>query len=153
MSVNPGIIGRSYPASRPYQVGREAIRAFAEAVWSNDPAHDSVDAARALGYQDLVAPPTFIISVTQRVEFATVVADPDAGIDFSRVLHVGQRFSHARPIIAGDTLTVAVRVDSVRRLGNNDMVDIRSVVTDADGREIAVVTSSMLVRAKEEVTA
>ena len=153
MPVNPGISGRCYPPSRPYDVGREAIRAFAEAVWAGDQAHCSLEAARALGYPDLVAPPTYVISVTQRVEYATVVSDPEAGIDFSRVLHADQRFSHVRPIVAGDSLTVAVSVDSVRRLGSNDMVSIRSIVKDADGADVAVVTSTMLVRGEEEVAA
>ncbi|MGW9737327.1 FAS1-like dehydratase domain-containing protein [Micrococcus luteus] len=149
MSVNPGIAGRCYPPSPPYHVGREMIRAFAQAVWADDPAHHDLDAARRHGYGDLVAPPTFVISVSQRVEFGTVVADPEAGIDFSRVLHADQRFTHVRPIVAGDALSVAVEVSSVRRLGGNDMVGIRSTVTDASGETVAVVSSTMLVRGEE----
>src|SRR3712207_7418691 len=47
------------------------------------PAHHDVEAARALGHADLVAPPTFAIVVAQRAD-AALIADPEAGIDFSR---------------------------------------------------------------------
>ena len=49
MSVNPDVAGRSYPPAPPFQVGREAVRAFASAVQAQHPAHHDVEAARALG--------------------------------------------------------------------------------------------------------
>ena len=101
MSVNPEAAGRQYPPAEPYQVSREAIREFASAVQATHPAHHDVDAARALGHADLVAPPTFAVVVAQRAE-AAVVGDPDVGIDFSRVVHADERFTHVRPLTAGD---------------------------------------------------
>ena len=59
MALNPDFIGRSYPPSPPYAVGREKIREFAMAVGDHNPAYHDVDAARALGYRDVIAPPTF----------------------------------------------------------------------------------------------
>ena len=107
MSVSQDVVGRTYPPIAPYQVGREKIREFAAAVKATDPAHHDVDAARAAGYADLVAPPTFAVVVSQRAD-AALVNDPAAGIDFSRVVHADQRFTHHRPIVAGDELTAAV---------------------------------------------
>ena len=92
MSVNPDVAGRSYPPAPPFQVGREAVRGFAEAVQAHHPAHHDVAAARALGHADLVAPPTFAVVIAQRAE-AAVVADPELGIDFSRVVHADERLS------------------------------------------------------------
>ena len=104
MSVDPAIAGRVYPPSAPYQVGREKIREFAAATRATHPAHHDVEAAKALGYTDLVAPPTFAVLLAQRVE-AQLVEDPAAGIDFSRVVHGEEKFRHHRPIVAGDELT------------------------------------------------
>src|SRR4051794_41890250 len=97
--VNASFAGRSYPPTAPYEVGREKIREFAEAVGEH-PVHVDPEAARALGYPDVIAPPTFAVIVAQRCD-AQLVRDPEAGIDYSRVLHGEQNFTHHRPIVAG----------------------------------------------------
>ena len=149
MSVNPDVAGRSYPPAPPFQVGREAVRGFAEAVQAQHPAHHDVAAARALGHADLVAPPTFAVVIAQRAE-AAVVADPELGIDFSRVVHADQRFTHHRPVVAGDELTAAVTVDAVRPLGTGAMVTSRVEVTTVDGEKVATTVSSLLVRGEDQ---
>ena len=53
------------PADAPYLVGREKVREFARAVFADDPQHTDPDAAQALGYADVVAPPTFAIVVQE----------------------------------------------------------------------------------------
>lgn len=148
MSDASSLEGRAYPPAPPYQVGREAVRAFADAVQASHPAHRDVEAARALGYADVVAPPTFAVVVAQRAE-AAVVADPDAGVDFSRVVHADERFTHHRPIVAGDELTGTVRIAAVKELGGNRMVTTVTALTDADGAPVADVTSTLLVRGEE----
>ena len=57
MTINPDYIGKAYPTSAPYLVGREKVREFATAIGDFSPASHDVGAARALGYPDLVAPP------------------------------------------------------------------------------------------------
>ena len=149
MSINPDLQGRSYPAAEVYDVGRENIREFAKAVKATNPAHFDVETARALGHSDLVAPPTFAIIIAQRAD-AQLVEDPEAGIDFSRVVHADQRFTHHRAIVAGDRLVAELHVDGVRAMGGGAMITTRSEIyalTDGDGREkVATTTSSILVR-------
>lgn len=157
MTINPDLQGRSYPAAEVYDVGREKIREFARAVKATHPAHFDVAAATALGHRDLVAPPTFAIIVAQRAD-AQLIEDPDAGIDFSRVVHADQRFIHHRPILAGDRLVAELHVDGVRAMGGGAMITTRSEIfaltagADAaaagdDAREaVATTTSSILVR-------
>ena len=52
------VIGKTYPAAS-YAVGREKIREYASAVGETNPLHHDLEAARAAGYADLVAPPMF----------------------------------------------------------------------------------------------
>jgi acyl dehydratase len=143
--VNPDLAGRVYPAGEAYTVGREKIREFARAVKAAHPAHYDVDAARALGYADLVAPPTFAIIVAQRAD-AQLVEDPEAGIDFSRVVHAEQRFVHHRPIVAGDERVAELHVDQVRAMGGGAMITTRAEISTVDGEQTATTTSSILVR-------
>jgi acyl dehydratase len=143
--VNPDLAGHVYPAGEAYTVGREKIREFARAVKATHPAHFHVEAARELGYADLVAPPTFAIIVAQRAD-AQLVEDPAAGIDFTRVVHAEQRFVHHRPIVAGDELVAELHVDQIRAMGGGAMITTRAEISTVAGEKTATTTSSILVR-------
>ena len=64
MPLDPSFAGHSYPPTAPYRVGREKIREFCEAIGAGDQAYLDPEAARKLGYSDVVAPPTFAIVLT-----------------------------------------------------------------------------------------
>jgi acyl dehydratase len=145
MGVNPDIAGRVYPPTAVYEVGREKIAEFAAAIGSDDPAHRDPKAARALGHPDVIAPPTFAIILAQRAE-AAVVEDPEAGIDYSRVVHGEQRFTHHRPIVAGDRLVGTVHVDGVRVAGGHGMVTTRVEITSEGGEQVSTAVSTIVVR-------
>jgi acyl dehydratase len=103
MALDRELVGRSYPPSAVYEVGRAKIAEFAAAIGEDDPVHRDADAARAAGHPDVIAPPTFAIVVS--LEAAIVVLDdPEVALDYSRVVHGEQRFAHHRPIRAGDRL-------------------------------------------------
>lgn len=149
MSINTEAAGRIYPPAEPYQVSREAIREFAVAVKALHPSHHDVDAATALGHRDLVAPPTFAVVVSQRAE-AAIVADDEVGIDFTRVVHADERFTHHAPILAGDTLHAQATLDRIRVMGGGAMVTTKVEITTEDGEARSTVTSSLLVRGEED---
>ena len=145
MPLDASVGGRSYPPSRPYEVGREKIREFAAAIGDPNPAYRDPEAAKSYGHLDVIAPPTFPIVVT--LDGAVpVIADPDLGIDYSRVVHGEQRFVYARPVYAGDRLVTTASVESARSVGGNDMVRIRCDVATEDGEH--VVTAHMLIVAR-----
>ncbi|GAA3698798.1 MaoC family dehydratase N-terminal domain-containing protein [Zhihengliuella alba] len=148
MSINPELAGRVYPAGEPYLVGREKIREFAAAVKANHPAHFDPAAAQELGYADVVAPPTFAVIVAQRAD-AQLIADPASGIDFSRVVHADQRFTHHRPIVAGEALAAELHVDQVRAMGGGAMITTRAEISTTSGERVATTVSSLLVRGED----
>ncbi|MCH1882159.1 MaoC family dehydratase N-terminal domain-containing protein [Agrococcus sp. ARC_14] len=145
MPVNPELQGRQYPPTAPYLVGREKVREFARAVQATHAEHHDVEAARAAGHADLVAPPTFPI-VVQELTLQQLLGDESAGVDFTRVVHGDQRFTATRPIVAGDELTAQLTVTSVKSLGGNAMVTSESVITDASGGHVVTATSTLVVR-------
>jgi acyl dehydratase len=146
--VNPELQGREFPATEPYLVGREKVREFAAAVFSTSAINFDPAAANAAGYSDVVAPPTFAVVVQERT-LAELLAAPDAGIDFSRVVHGDQRFSYTRPIVAGDELTARLTVSSVKTLGPHSMITAESAITDAAGEHVVTATSTLVVRGEE----
>ncbi|NEE32217.1 MaoC family dehydratase, partial [Streptomyces sp. SID7982] len=82
-ALDQSFVGRTYPPTPAYEVGREKIREFAEAVGDTHPAYVDSEAARALGHADVIAPPTFVFSITYRAA-GVVVQDPQLGLDYSR---------------------------------------------------------------------
>jgi acyl dehydratase len=145
MPVDQSYIGRVYPPTPPYEVGREKIREFASAIGDPNPLYREVEAARGAGYPDLIAPPTFAVVLTLPAGHQ-VVSDPDLGIDYSRVVHGEQRFVHRRPIRAGDELQVVVTVDNIRVAAGNDMVTTRADVSTLDGEEVLTAYSTIVAR-------
>ncbi|WP_111719512.1 MaoC family dehydratase N-terminal domain-containing protein [Homoserinimonas sp. OAct 916] len=148
MSVNPDIAGRTFAPVAPYLVGREKIREFSRAVFATHPINHDPEAARAAGYADVVAPPTFPV-VVQEATLAQLLAEPDAGIDFTRVVHGDQRFTFTRPIVAGDELTATLTVASVKSLGGHSMVTAVSEIVDQAGAHVVTATSTLVVRGDE----
>jgi acyl dehydratase len=146
--VNPELQGREFAPTAPYLVGREKVREFARAVFATSPINLDPEAARAAGYSDIVAPPTFAV-VIQESTLAQLLAEPHAGIDFTRVVHGDQRFTYTRPIVAGDELTATLRVASVKSLGGHSMVTAESSIVDATGAHVVTAISTLVVRGDE----
>ena len=66
MTINRQFIGREYPFSADYEVSGELIRRFAAAIGDLHPAYLDRRVAAALGYRDVIAPPTFLTPPTFR---------------------------------------------------------------------------------------
>ena len=146
--MNPELQGRVFAPTAPYLVGREKIREFSRAVFATSPLNNDPDAAKAAGYEDIVAPPTFPI-VIQEATLAQLLAEPDAGIDFTRVVHGDQRFSYTRAIVAGDELTATLAVTSIKSLGGHSMVTSESTIVDSAGEHVVTAISTLVVRGDE----
>jgi acyl dehydratase len=145
MALDASYIGRSYPATEPYQVGREKIRDFATAIGDHNPAYHSPEAARALGYPDVVAPPTFLVVLSARGS-AQVIFDPALGLDYSRVVHGEQSFVYDRPVTAGDELVAVTTVENIRSAAGNDLVTLASVVSTVAGERVCTARSILVAR-------
>jgi acyl dehydratase len=148
MPIDPSYAGRTYPPTEPYEVGVEKIREFAGSIGDSNPAYRDREAAKALGHPDVIAPPTFAFVLTFKAS-RQLVDDPELGIDYSRVVHGEQRFEHARPVRAGDALTVTVTLETVRSAGGHDMLTSRSDVASVEGEHVASVWSTLVVRGEE----
>jgi acyl dehydratase len=129
-------------------VGREKIREFADAVGATSPVHRDPEAARAAGYKDVIAPPTFAIIVSLKAN-DVLVEDPDLGLDYTRVVHGDQTFTHTRPITAGDRLVVELHVDGITSRMGNDMLSIRAEVGTDEGEHVCTGRCTLVVRGED----
>lgn len=143
--MDQAFVGRSFPSADPYLVGVEKVREFADAIGEDSPLCRDRTAARAAGYPDVVAPPTFAMAVVARAQEA-VLFDPALGLDFSRVVHGDQGFTHHRPICAGDELRAVVHIDAIRRLAGNDIITLRTELADDAGAPVSTAVSTLVSR-------
>ncbi|MER6917432.1 MaoC family dehydratase N-terminal domain-containing protein [Streptomyces sp. NPDC000594] len=92
------------PAYR-VRLERGAVSRFADAIGAGDAVHHDSRAARAAGYRDVIAPPTYLFGVDlDRGGVLELLAE--AGADPASCLHVEQEFSYASAVCAGDTLVL-----------------------------------------------
>src|SRR6476661_5556939 len=152
MALDPELIGRSYPPSAVYEVGRAKIAEFAAAIGADSAVHTDTEAARAAGHPDVIAPPTFAIVVTLDAAMV-VLEDPEVALDYSRVVHGEQRFTHHRPIRAGDRLVATTTIDAARSVAGNDLLTARVDLTTADGEAVCTSLSMLVARGDEGETA
>jgi acyl dehydratase len=143
--LDPSYAGRTYPPTAAYQVGREKIREFARAIGADDAAYHDPDAARELGYPDVVAPPTFPAVVTAAVT-EQLVDDPGLGLDFSRVVHADQRFGYVRPVVAGDELVCVNTIEEIASRGGHDFLSTRTEVATTAGAPVVTSWCRLVVR-------
>ncbi|HOB48643.1 MAG TPA: MaoC family dehydratase N-terminal domain-containing protein [Mycobacterium sp.] len=143
MSFASDIIGTHYRYPDYYLVGREKIREYATAIQSEDPLHFSEEAARAAGYPDVVAPLTFIAIPGRQVQL-DIFRNFDVGINLARVIHRDQKITYHRPICAGDKLYFDSWLDSVIESHGTVISELRSEVTDADGKPVMTTVVTMI---------
>ena len=143
-------VGRALPPSRPYLVGREKVREFALAVGEGASVCTDLDAARAAGHPDLVAPPTFAATFTLPLMEA-FLRDPAVGWDYGRMVHGEQSFTMHRPLYAGDELVTTLHVDDLRTRAGSLFLTLRCEVADAAGDPVLTAVSLMVTTAAGEV--
>jgi acyl dehydratase len=140
--LDRSLIGRE---SEPivHEVEKGAIRRFAEALGDPNPIYQDEAAARAAGFPSLVAPPTFSVALASNERFRHSL---DLGT--RSILQGEQQFEYARPIFAGDRITVRSRVADVQeRAGASGPMDV--IVIEDEGRdekgELVFKTRAMLI--------
>ena len=148
MPLDPSFVGRAYPPTPPYQVGREKIREFADAIGAADPVHREADKARERGYADVIAPPTFPIVITLEAG-NQIFADSELGIDYARVVHGQQRFRYERPVVAGDRLVCVAVVEDITNRGGHDFVTTRVEVDNTEGERVVTTWTKLVIRGEE----
>jgi len=144
MPVETNAVGREY---RPfeYEVGREKIREYANAVGETDAIYHDRDAARAAGFRDVVAPPMFAV-VYSAGSVGPALLDPDVGLDLMRMVHGGQEFVWSEPVCAGDTITTTTTVREIYEKDGKGFYVFESASQNQDGQEVVRGTWTNIVR-------
>jgi len=144
MAVNTDAVGKEYPAVS-YEVGREKIREYANAIGATNPVHHDRDAAQAAGYRDVVAPPMFCV-VYSAPAVGPAVLDPEVGINLAMMVHGSQEFVWSEPVCSGDEITTTAKVSEVYEKDGRGFYVFETVSTNQDGAEVVRGTWTDIVR-------
>ena len=104
-------IGFKLPTSE-LNIDRSRLRFFAKAIGETSSVYTDVQAARAAGYADLPAPPTFLFAA----ELDSGASDQllqKLEVPIAKILHGEQSFCYHESACAGDTITVRSIVDDI----------------------------------------
>ena len=145
MAIKTEAIGKVWPGTT-YQVGREKIKEYANALGIDNPVHFDVEAARAAGFRDVVAPPMFAV-VYSGPAMGPVMFDPEVGMNFATMVHGGQEFEWGEPVCAGDTITTVATCKEIYEKDGRGFYVFESVSTNQDGEETVRGTWTDIVRA------
>jgi acyl dehydratase len=140
-------IGKRY-APVTYAVGREKVREYAHAVGETNPLYLNVEAARAAGYADVLAPPMFVV-VYSSGPFMSALFDPELEINFARLVHGGQQFRWDQPVTAGDEITTTLTVQNIAERAGLRFDTFETVSVNQRGETTCVGTWSTIVRGEE----
>lgn len=148
MPVPPSAVGL-VTADHEVRVDRSMLLLFAQATGSAAPEHVDVDAARAAGFPDLLAPPTFVFGLDM------MRPDPFAwlreiDVDLGSVLHGGQSFVFHQPVFAGDVLRVRGTLTGVEQKKGGLMEILRRETMVTRGADqVASLVQTLVVRHAE----
>ena len=126
--MNAAVAGKAYP-EEPFTVDPRRVAAF-----------------RRVFSQVGGVPVTFVTAAEFTV-IPEVVADPELGIDFSRVLHGNQEYEFRRPLLEGETLTIRSRIESIRSLGAGSFLVLATELVGPGGEIVCTARSTLIERA------
>ncbi|PPE72210.1 MaoC family dehydratase [Solimonas fluminis] len=139
-------IGHELP---PYEVALERgrLRAFAAAIGETDPVYTDVGAARAAGFRDLPAPPTFLFGAGLEAGSLMQVLG-EMGVPLSKLLHAAQGFTYHRAVCAGDVVAVRSWISDIydRKAGALQFVVESTEVRDSSGQLAAELRATLVCR-------
>ncbi|WP_382156091.1 MaoC family dehydratase N-terminal domain-containing protein [Hydrogenophaga sp. ANAO-22] len=128
-------------------VDRTRLQFFAKAIGEKNPVYVDPAAAKAAGYADVPAPPTFLFAA----ELDSGANDQllaDLDIPLAKLLHGEQSFRYLRPVCAGDTVTVQSTITDIydKKGGKLEFAVKDSKVTNQREELVAELRTVLVVR-------
>jgi acyl dehydratase len=144
MPVNKQAIGKTYEPVL-YAVGREKIKEYARAVGEANLVHLDVEAARAAGHADVVAPPMFAV-VYSAPSVGPPIFDPAIELNFAMMVHGGQEFEWGPLVVAGDEITTTTSVKDISERDGRGYYVFESISINQEGEQVCRGTWTNIVR-------
>ena len=139
-------IGHQLPPSE-LLIERGRLQFFARSIGETDPMYTDLAAARAAGYPDLPAPPTFIFAAELESGAVTSLLET-LELPIQKILHGEQGFTYLKPVCAGERVTVRSKIADIyeKKGGALEFVLKSSEVRNSSGELVAELRSLLVCR-------
>lgn len=144
MAIKTDAIGKEWPA-KTYQVGREKIREYATVLGLDNPVHLDVEAARAAGFRDVVAPPMFVV-VYSGPAMTPVIFDSEVGMNLATMVHGSQVFEWGEPVCSGDEITTTPKCSEIYEKDGKGFYVFETTSVNQDGEQVVHAVWTNIVR-------
>jgi acyl dehydratase len=147
LSYDESVVGVEVETGR-FEVTKEHILSFCEAIGDTNPLFTDEEAARAGPYGGLIAPPAFYTSIRTG-------GGLDPKLRYGNLtLNAGQHWEYHAPIRPGDTITARTKVHDIYektgRTGRMVFLVRRTTYTNQRGEVVAVSDASLVHRKVEQ---
>jgi acyl dehydratase len=149
-------VGREVTYTAPEPIGRASIRYYALAVGDDNPLYTDADVARAHGYDDVLAPPTWVTETNQYVPRPERDRDGYIGHTWQlpvrgcRLVRGGNRYEFLAPFHPGDVVTATWRIADVTQKDGSSgpmlLVTSEAAYRDQHGTVKAVNRETLIVQ-------
>lgn len=129
------------------EIERGRLRLFCKAIGETGAVHTDPEAARAAGYRDVIAPPTFAFCLdSDRPDGFSMVRE--LGLPLGRLLHGSQTLRHHGTLSPGDRVLLRSQVKDIyeKKGGALQFYVIASRVTRPDGSPVVDMERALIVR-------
>jgi acyl dehydratase len=129
-----GWIGREVTYTAPEELGRAAIRYFANAVGDDNLIYLDDEAARSSGHSGVIAPPTLVCETSQYMSDSHKEGGHswDLPIAGCRTIRGGNEYTFSRRVQPNDVITARWRIEDIQEKETSaavPMLIVTSVVT------------------------
>lgn len=147
--ANKALIGKKFPPVTA-TIDVDSVTAFARALGETEPLYLDDAAAQASPFGAIVAPPTYPIAFMAQSMAGAASSFDELGLNFMTLVHGEQEFEYARPVKAGETLTLTAEIEDVyekaARSGILDILVLGTEARDADGHRVFVSRQTLVSR-------
>ena len=128
-------------------IERGRLQFFARSIGETDPIYTDLAAARAAGYPDLPAPPTFDFAAELESGAVTSLLET-LELPIQKILHGEQGFTYLKPVCAGERVTVRSKIADIydKKGGALEFVLKSSEVRNSSGELVAELRSLLVCR-------
>jgi len=148
MMLDRSAVGRTTPPTLN-EVEKGAVRRFAESLGDFNPIYFDAEYARASGFSNIVAPPTFVCSLSPGADLRELLGVPSRSL-----LLADLTFEYERAVVVGDRLLITSTVSEVQeKPGPTGKVEVAVLVDEArdeEGKLVFRARRSFVVRGFKE---
>ena len=131
MALDQKFVGKKY-GPITYEIGKEKIAEYAEAIKNPDPHYMDEDFAKTTKYGGIIAPPTFAVVYAGRL-VGPFFFDPELELNLMMLVHGEQEFEFHEVVRPRDVITTEGEIVDIKIKEKLDVVTLKGQSSNQDG--------------------